>query len=972
MTQAEARSVQPSTAVTLNHSPFLHAISSADSPASVYNHPVGCGQLLGPLFWDAPLSAPTLTKPTAAEYDCGVNVQPPPTRIRKYLAAWRLVLLFMLATVLIYLSPLWLQPARSTFHPLPHAPHPRLDSTLPFLGVTIALEQYATAAERSAALNRLQRAGFGWVRQRLDWGELEPVPGHYDWSQSDALLHSIGATSLLPVIVLDGSPAWARAPQDRQPTANPFAPPANAADFGRFAAAFAQRYGAQINHYQIWDEPNIAPHWGNRLIEPVGYAQLLHVAADAIRTNDPDGANGAVIISAALAPTADRGHTAIDEIYYLQRLYAAGAAANFDRLAIQPFGFGRAPTEPDVANERLNLARVHLIRQTMMAAGDGATPIWAVRYGWNRQLASPWATVSTADQQRFAVAALDHARGHWPWLTAMGWVIDQPAAPPDDPMWGFALTDPLLETFRDWSKAQRISVDEIRPPGAAETEARGLRFWVLGHGAGSMLLLFVGLGGILWRLQAAAAFWPWSRWRAGYRSRRLVQGAVWSTLILIYYFATTLPLLLLCWLSAIILARWQPRVGLGLAVVLIPFYTQHKEIVLATTTLTLPPTQALLLCLGIAQLTRGRALLRVSRKFWQRLLPLSMQDPLSLLAVGWLLINLLAAYNVWHWPAYRSGLWELVLVPLLLLLLVRSNRSEYWLQLLLALFGGGVLLATVGLLTWLRGDGTAVDGFLRLTGPYYSPNQAALYLERTLFVGMGLLFQFRATGALPRGWLLVGLGVTAAALLLTGSRGALLLGVPMGLVLCWWLGWPRRGARFRLVRWLWLSALMVMLLGLLVFGGERLTNSATLLHRLTIWQGAWQLWLDFPWLGVGPGGFFWRYPAYLPLGALDEPNLHHPHNLWLALATGWGVLGLFWLGCSVALLVGSVRAVHRLAPADRGPVIGLLAALGAGLAHGQVDAFLLLPDLALWFWLALALLLAALQAERHVGAVDSG
>ncbi|MEZ4830466.1 MAG: hypothetical protein R2873_00445 [Caldilineaceae bacterium] len=36
--------------------------------------------------------------------------------------------------------------------------------------------------------------------------------------------------------------------------------------------------------------------------------------------------------------------------------------------------------------------------------------------------------------------------------------------------------------------------------------------------------------------------------------------------------------------------------------------------------------------------------------------------------------------------------------------------------------------------------------------------------------------------------------------------------------------------------------------------------------------------------------------------------------------------------------------------------VGALAALAAALAHAQVDAFLVLPELAAWNWLVLALL----------------
>ncbi len=135
------------------------------------------------------------------------------------------------------------------------------------------------------------------------------------WNHSPASmtgpLPTLGSTiswtrDLVPLVVLDGSPAWARAEQDRAPVDNPLAPPADPDDMARFAAAFATRYGDKVRYYQVWDEPNIAPHWGNHWIEPVAYAQLLKAVAPAIRAADPD----AVIATAALAPTTDRGHTA--------------------------------------------------------------------------------------------------------------------------------------------------------------------------------------------------------------------------------------------------------------------------------------------------------------------------------------------------------------------------------------------------------------------------------------------------------------------------------------------------------------------------------------------------------------------------------------------------------------------------------------------------------------------------------------
>ena len=263
----------------------------------------------------------------------------------------RLLHLALLYAILCYLGvelALTLRDLRendSSSLPATSAPHSQSSpaSQIPFLGVTVALEQYNTPHDRQQALTRLHNAGFGWVRQRVDWSRIEPQPGDFQWAWTDQVLTEIAAAGLVPVIVLEGSPTWARDSVDRPPPGISendlpwrLAPPAAPETFARFAAAFARRYQNIVRFYQIWDEPNIALHWGNRLIDPVGYARLLRAAAVAVRDADPDS----VILAAALAPTQDRGHTAIDEGFFLQRLYAAGAAPYFDAVLVQPFGFG--------------------------------------------------------------------------------------------------------------------------------------------------------------------------------------------------------------------------------------------------------------------------------------------------------------------------------------------------------------------------------------------------------------------------------------------------------------------------------------------------------------------------------------------------------------------------------------------------------------------------------------------------------
>ena len=831
-------------------------------------------------------------------------------------------------------------------------------SQIPFLGVTVALEQYNTPQDRLQALNRLHEAGFGWVRQRIDWSLIEPQPGEFHWSWTDQVLTEIAAAGLIPVIVLDGSPPWARDRRDRPPSASldkdlpwRLAPPAAPESFARFAAAFALRYRDTVRFYQIWDEPNIAPHWGNRLIDPVGYARLLRAAAVAVRDADPD----AVILAAALAPTQDRGHTAVDEGFFLQRLYAAGAAPYFDAVLVQPFGFGTAPEDPRSRVDALNFRRALWVRRVMVAAGDAQTPIWAVRFGWNRRVQDPYKTVSTANQLRFTEQAIRYARATWPWLAAMGWPVYRPDAPLSDPMWGFSLVSAdgnehaLLSVFTDAAQA----ANDIEP--SATTDLPYLRF---------ALLLLAG-GFLLWWALLKSRTLPLRHWQTAYRTWPLPgKFAVWALLLTIYYQAVWPPLIILCWLSAAFLIAAEPFVGLMIAAAALPFHFQHKEMRLVGVVWAVPPAQAALLATLPALAQRAihaklwclnstlKAICTVRRSNSAVRLALYA----NFLVAAWVVISLLAARNVWHWPGYTVGLWEFVAVPALLFTGIRllAARPRQQQAVLTALFAGGALAAGVGGIDWLIGGGVSVDGVRRLMGISFSPNQTALYLLRTLPVGIGLL----ATAGRLRPALTACCLLVASALLLTASRGALLLGLPAAALV--FAVAAARHERFRMGKrsavLLTLVVGLVLVVGLEIIQlyGERLLNLDTLRSRFAIWRDALSLWRQYPLFGVGPGGFYWNFPAFLQPSPAADPNLLHPHSVWLEYAIGWGVAGLLWLSALLFWLVSVLRRPLR------GPQswyrIGLLAALGAALAHAQVDAFAALPELAAWNFVALALL----------------
>ena len=303
------------------------------------------------------------------------------------------------------------------------------EADVPLLGVNVALEQYDDAA-LEATLARIARGGFVWVRQSFYWRQVEPQPGHYDWTASDRIVAAVARQAGLRLVaVLDDSPPELPADPDR---------------FAAFAQAFAARYASQVDDYQVWDEPNLAERWGGQPVSPLAYADLLARTAQAVRGADPE----ARILLAGLAPTVETGPQNLSDARYLAQLYQAGAGPYFDIVAGKPYGFDTGPDDRRVGENVLNFSRLILLREVMLAYGDAHKAIWASHWGWNALppgwagRPSLWGQTDEATQAARTVAALARARAEWPWAGALILEHWQPPVALDDPHWGFSLMAP--------------------------------------------------------------------------------------------------------------------------------------------------------------------------------------------------------------------------------------------------------------------------------------------------------------------------------------------------------------------------------------------------------------------------------------------------------------------------------------------------------------------------------------------------
>lgn len=220
-------------------------------------------------------------------------------------------------------------------------------------------------------------------------------------------------------------------------------------------------YKDRVQFIQIWNEPNLKGEWGGR-IDPDGYATLLKRAYARAKEADPN----VIVLSAPLAQTLERGDRGLDETIYLQQLYDRGISGSYDILFANGYGLDQPPDAPPAPNV-LNFRRVELLRNIMVANGDGAKAIWLNEYGWNAAPADfpanklTWGRVSEDQQARYTVDGIRYAREHWPWLGVMNiWYFRQVGdVPPDVAEYYFRMVDTEFTPRLVYREVQRATAE---------------------------------------------------------------------------------------------------------------------------------------------------------------------------------------------------------------------------------------------------------------------------------------------------------------------------------------------------------------------------------------------------------------------------------------------------------------------------------------------------------------------------------
>lgn len=196
----------------------------------------------------------------------------------------------------------------------------------------------------------------------LNWRQIEPAQGKFEWWHFDRFMKSAAAARLDVLYVLGQSPDWAAGPHQGRfgLNYNPL-PPRSTDDWANYVAAVARRYCGKIRAYELWNEANLLDFYSG---DPARLVQLATVARNVIRREDP----AALLLGPSL--TGSQGGRAGPA--YLANLLNFGLGALVDGITVHLY------VDPDSPDKIYDLMLQY--RQVLKSARLDHLPIWNTEF----------------------------------------------------------------------------------------------------------------------------------------------------------------------------------------------------------------------------------------------------------------------------------------------------------------------------------------------------------------------------------------------------------------------------------------------------------------------------------------------------------------------------------------------------------------------------------------------------------------
>ena len=427
----------------------------------------------------------------------------------------------------------------------------------------------------------------------------------------------------------------------------------------------------------------------------------------------------------------------------------------------------------------------------------------------------------------------------------------------------------------------------------------------------------------------------------------------------IFYYSPFLILTIICAIVLLLLFYLRPDIALAIIAFTIPFYLIPKNL----WTLSFSMVEICVVLAFVASTFRYAPKLISAFRIPHSSFP-NLQSLISNLDLAVIAFVLIAGASIFIAEIRGVAIREfrvIVFEPALfyfLLRIVPLDRKSLW-RIVDAFVLGAFIVALVGFVDYATGTRliTAEGGLMRMMSVTGSPNNLGLFMGRVLPIvaAIALMSRYR-----PRRLLYaLTFPFILGAAVLSFSKGALILGVPLSLavVILFW------GGRRAMIGLAGLAAAGVVAAIPLSqsprFADTFNFTSGTSFFRIQLWRSVVSMIADHPWLGVGLDNFLYAYRGkYILPEAWQEPNLAHAHNIILDSLARLGVFGFaatFWM--LSAFFLNAYTTLKRLADPDlRALTIGLIASMINCLAHGMVDTGYWFVDLAFVFMMTMGVM----------------
>ena len=123
--------------------------------------------------------------------------------------------------------------------------------------------------DRRSIVDRTRQAGFGWLKQQVEWRQTEPIEkGGFDWRELDKVVAAVSRAGLRILLSVVQAPEWALGDRAHGPPGDPL-------NFEDFMRAMSSRYRGRVHAYELWNEANLSREWGYGRIDAGGFVELM-------------------------------------------------------------------------------------------------------------------------------------------------------------------------------------------------------------------------------------------------------------------------------------------------------------------------------------------------------------------------------------------------------------------------------------------------------------------------------------------------------------------------------------------------------------------------------------------------------------------------------------------------------------------------------------------------------------------------